>query len=55
MHINTQIDILITKSQLEIINGKHETAENTLQKISYIVANDNFDSQYDAKRYQAQV
>jgi tetratricopeptide (TPR) repeat protein len=55
IHINAQVDILLTKARLEIINKKLEAAENTIEKLSYIVGSNNFETVYDAKRYQGEL
>lgn len=40
---------------LELQNQKYENAENTIERISYIITSSTFDNQFDAKRYQGEV
>jgi nitrogen-specific signal transduction histidine kinase len=53
LHINVQADVLLTKAWVELDSQKYEAAENTLEKVGYVVSTNSFDSVYDAKSYLA--
>lgn len=55
IHINTQLEILITKATLELANSHFEVSENTLEKMGFIISSSGLESQYDTKRFEGEV
>ncbi len=55
LHINTQLEVLLTKVHIELANSHFDASENTLEKIAFIISNSPFETQYDTKRFQGLV